>query len=84
MSLEIQNYSETILKKEEILNNAEVIDFPKDVINYSDKIEMNNSDLWKLYDKSNLNEDGDQLRTVIGICLMFTMLILIGLYSNFI
>ena len=37
---------------------------------------------WKLYDKSNAQETGDQLKAVIGICFMFSVLLLLGLYSN--
>ena len=33
---------------------------------------------WKINDESN----GDQLKTVTGICLMFGALIVMGLYSN--
>ena len=36
----------------------------------------------KLYDKSNASEDRDQLKAVIGICLTFGSLFLMGLYSN--
>ena len=37
---------------------------------------------WKLYDKTNIHEDGDQLKAVTGICLVLGVFSLIGLYSN--
>ena len=38
--------------------------------------------IWTLYDKNNANEDDDQLRAVTGICFMFAILFILGLYSN--
>ena len=53
----------------------------KDIPKY---FETANNNIWKLYDKSNANEDRDQLKAVIGICLTFGSLFLMGLYSNLI
>ena len=39
-------------------------------------------DYWKLYDKTNINEDGDQLKAVTGICLVLGVFSFIGLYSS--
>ena len=80
MSSEVQKYIETPLKGNKDITNAKVISFPnEDIKDYrNDK-----AGYWKLYDKSHTDEDGDQLRTVIGICFMFSVLILLGLYSNF-
>ena len=83
MSSEVHKYIETALEKKENLLNAELINFPKEKKTKEPSIlEFNNYIEWKLYDKSNASEDGDQLRAVVGICLMFTVLILIGLYSS--
>ena len=38
---------------------------------------------WSLYDKKNPKEDGDQLKTVIGICFMFIALSCVGAVSIF-
>ena len=38
---------------------------------------------WKLYDKTSIHEDGDQLKAVIGVCLVLSVFSLIGLYSSF-
>ena len=85
MSLGIHKQIEQSSKKNINLFNAEVIDFPKekkkDIPKY---FETANNNIWKLYDKSNTNEDRDQLKAVIGICLTFGSLFLMGLYSNLI
>ncbi len=84
MSSEVHKYIENALEKRESLFNADVINFPKEQkISKTEKSETNKNYVWKLYDKSNLNEDGDQLNAVIGICFMFTVLTLLGLYSTF-
>ena len=80
MSSEVHKYIEEALDKKESLFNAAVIDFPKDI--KIENFEEKNFKSWKLYDKSNAKEDGDQLRAFLGICFMFSVLILMGLYSN--
>ena len=78
MSSELHKYIETSIKKKENILNAEVINFPNDKkLNESQNNDFN---FWSIKDKSNL----DQLRAIIGICFMFTALILMGIYSNFI
>jgi hypothetical protein len=85
MSSEVHKYIKESLEKNENLFNAELINFPKEKkIKTKKNLRLNNNKTWKLYDKSNTNEDGDQLKAVIGICLMFSALIIMGLYSNFI
>ena len=85
MSSEVHKHIESALRDREALFNAEVINFPKDkkVIDF-EHFEASNYNFWKLYDKSNANEDDDQLKTVVGICFMFAALIIMGLYSNLI
>tara|TARA_X000001036_G_scaffold127884_1_gene121014 strand:- start:195 stop:452 length:258 start_codon:yes stop_codon:yes gene_type:complete len=85
MSSEVHKYIEESLEKNKNLFNAELINFPSDKKVKTNKgSSVNNNETWKLYDKSNVNEDGDQLKAVTGICLMFSALIIMGLYSNFI
>ena len=36
---------------------------------------------WKLYDKNNPANDGDQVKTVFGICFTFFTLLILGSYS---
>tara|TARA_B100001027_G_scaffold143072_1_gene99674 strand:+ start:376 stop:609 length:234 start_codon:yes stop_codon:yes gene_type:complete len=76
MSSEVQKYIETALDKKKDLFEAEVINFP---INQK----LNNFNSWQLYNKSDLKEDGDQLRAVTGICFTFLILTILGLYSYF-
>ena len=83
MSSELHKHTETALKKNENLFNAKVINFPNDkTIHEPIDLNVNSHYVWRLYDKSNVNEDGDQLKAVTGICFMFAALIVMGLYSN--
>ena len=79
MSSEIRKYNKPTLDKESNLFTAEVLKFPNDKkLNISKDIEINIINFWKISDKSN----EDQLKAVIGICFMFGILTLVGLYSN--
>ena len=85
MSSEIHKYIETSLEKKDKFLNAEVIDFPEDKTIKSVKdLSIKYQRTWKLYDKSNETEDGDQLKAVTGICFIIVVLIITGLYSNLI
>ena len=76
MSSEVQKYIEIALEKKKNLFKAEVINFPNNK-------RLNDLSVWQLYNKSDLKEDGDQLKAVIGICFTFLILTILGLYSNF-
>ena len=66
MRPKIQKSIKTDLGKNGNLFIAEVINFPKDNSNDSPQnSKINNNNFWKLYDKANVNEDGDQLKAVI-------------------
>tara|TARA_Y100001935_G_C17236742_1_gene473434 strand:+ start:356 stop:622 length:267 start_codon:yes stop_codon:yes gene_type:complete len=88
MSSEVHKYIEASLEEKEKMLYAEVINFPAE--NAENKVEkfqdknLKQLKFWKLYDKSYSNENGDQLRTVVGICFMFSVLFLLGLYSSLI
>ena len=83
MSSELHKHIETALENNENLLNAKVINFPNDkTIPEPIDLKVRSNYVWKLYDKSNVNEDGDQLKAVIGICFIFAALIIMGLYSN--
>ena len=80
MSSEIHKYIETALDKQDVLFNAEVINFPKETnVNNVELKKLDNQNVWKINDESNY----DQLKTVIGICLLLGSLTVMGLYSNF-
>ena len=76
MSSEIQKYIETAIDKKKNLFEADIIDFPNNK-------KINDLKSWQLYNKLDLKEDGDQLKAVTGICFTFLILIILGLYSNF-
>ena len=77
MSSEVHKYIENALDSKTKLLKAEIINFPQ-------QKETNNFKIWKLYDKLNDNDDKDQLKTVIGICFVFSTLTILGFYSNFV
>ena len=85
MSSEVHKYIEENSKKNQNLFSSEIINFSSEKkINSSKDLVVDNSETWQLYDKTNEKEDGDQLKAVLGICFMFSALIVMGLYSNFI
>ena len=75
MSSEVHKYIEKALDSKKKFFDAEIINFPKHK-------QIHNFTIWKLYDKLNEKEDNDQLKTVIGICFVFSILTILGLYSN--
>ena len=80
MSSEVHKYIKDRLEKNTNLFNAEVINFPNDTKMNDVKISKVKIDsFWKISDISN----NDQLKAVVGICFMFGVLILMGLYSSF-
>jgi len=85
MRSKIHKYIENSIEKNGNLFNAEVIKFPSEKkIQNSRDLSINKSYSWKLYDKTNINEDYDQLKAVVGICFMLGTLTVMGLYSNLI
>ncbi len=78
MSSELNKYIENAVEKKIKLINAEVLDFPIDKKKISRNFELNTKNYWKINDNSN----SDQLKAVIGICLMFGFLFVIGLFAN--
>ena len=79
MSSELHKYIETAIEKKQSLFNSEVLNFPnKKMKNISDNLNLKINDHWKINDNTN----DDQLKAVIGICFMFGVLFLIGLFAN--
>ena len=76
MSSEVHKYIETALNSKKNLFEAEVIDFPNNK-------KLENFRTWQLYNKSDIKDDGDQLKAVTGVCFTFSILIILGLYSYF-
>ena len=83
MSSEVSKYSDISIKEKEKPIYAEVINFPNENKSWEiNEKKINYKGYWKLYDKSYLDEDGDQLKTIVAICFMFSVLLLLGLYSS--
>ena len=76
MSSEVQKYIETALEKKKNLFEAEVIDF-------TNNKKLENFSTWQLYNKLDIKDDGDQLKAVTGVCFIFSILTILGLYSYF-
>ena len=83
MSSEIRQYIiEDASKKSEIFS-AQLLKLPiKKKILKSNATNLDKCAYWKLYDKTNIHEDGDQLKAVTGICLVLSVFSFIGLYSS--
>ena len=83
MSSEIRQYIiEDASKKSEIFS-AQLLNLPiKKKILKSNSNNLDKCAYWKLYDKTNIHEDGDQLKAVTGICLVLGVFSFIGLYST--
>ena len=79
MSSELHKYIETAIDKKQKILNAEVFNFPSEKKhNETKNFKIDTYKFWEINDKSN----GDQLKAVTGICLMFGALFLMGLFSN--
>ena len=83
MSSEVRQYIiEDASKKSEIFS-AQLLKLPiKKKILTSKTSSLGKCAYWKLYDKTNIHEDGDQLKAVTGICLVLCVFSFIGLYSS--
>ena len=83
MSSEVHQYIiEDTSKKSEIFS-AQLLKLPiKKKILKSKTTNLDKCTYWKLYDKTNIHEDGDQLKAVTGICLVLGVFSFIGLYSS--
>ena len=83
MSSEVRQYIiEDASKKSEIFS-AQLLKLPiKKKILKSKTTDLDKCAYWKLYDKTNIHEDGDQLKAVMGICLVLGIFSFIGLYST--
>ena len=83
MSSEVRKYIiEDASKKSEIFS-AQLLKLPiKKKILTSEISNLDKCAYWKLYDKTNIHEDGDQLKAVRGISLVLGVFSFIGLYSS--
>ena len=83
MSSELRQYIiEDASKKSEIFS-AQLLKLPvKKKILKSKTTNLDKCAYWKLYDKTNIHEDGDQLKAVTGICLVLGIFSFVGIYSS--
>ena len=83
MSSEIRRYIIDDASKKSDIFSAQLLKLPiKKKILKSKTANLDKCAYWKLYDKTNIHEDGDQLRAVTGICLVLGVFSFIGLYSS--
>ena len=83
MSSEVRQYIIKDASKKSEIFSAQLLKLPiKKKILKSRTTNLDKCAYWKLYDKTNIHEDGDQLRAVTGICLVLGVFTVIGLYSS--
>ena len=71
------------LKANQIENTINQSDIGHYIGKGLDNFSIPNTDkeFWKLYNKNNPDDDGDQVKTVFGICFTFFALLILGSYS---
>ena len=83
MSSEVHQYIIEDTSKNSEIFSAQLLKLPiKKKILKSKAANPHKCAYWKLYDKTNIHEDGDQLKAVTGICLVLGVFSFIGLYSS--
>jgi len=79
MSSELHKYIENAIEKKEALFNAEVLNFPKEKkIDTPKNFKSENRNHWDISDNSN----SDQKKAITGICLMFGIFLVMGIFAN--
>ena len=81
MSSEVRQYIIKDASKKSEIFSAQLLKLPIKKKLKSKTPNLDKCAYWKLYDKTNIHEDGDQLRAVTGICLVLGVFSFIGLYS---
>ncbi len=83
MSSEVRHYIIKEASKKSEIFSAQLLKLPiKKKILKSKTTNLDKCAYWKLYDETNIHEDGDQLKAVMGICLVLGVFSFIGLYSS--
>ena len=83
MNSEVSQYIIKDASKKSEIFSAQLLKLPiKKKILKSKTTNLDKCAYWKLYDKTNIHEDGDQLKAVTGICLVLSVFSFIGLYSS--
>ena len=63
------------------MNGSEISSYIEKSLNNFSTTKINNEGYWRLYNRDNPNEDGDQVKAVSGICFTFATLFVLGTYS---
>jgi len=66
---------------QDAVNGSEISDYIEKSLNNFSTTKINNEGYWRLHNKDNPNDDGDQLKAVSGICFTFISLFILGIYS---
>ena len=83
MSSEVRQFIIEDASKNSEIFSAQLLNFPVKKKLNSKAYNLKECEYWKLYDKTSIHEDADQLKAVTGICLIVSVFSLIGLYSSF-
>ena len=83
MSSEVRQLIIEDASKDSEIFSAQLLNFPVKKKLNSKTYNLKECEYWKLYDKTSIHEDADQLKAVTGICLIVSVFSLIGLYSSF-
>ena len=63
------------------VHGSEISNYIEKSLNNFSTTKNNNEGYWRLNNKDNPNDDGDQLKAVSGICFTFISLFILGIYS---
>ena len=66
---------------QDAMNGSEISNYIEKSLNNFSSTKNNNEGYWRLHNKDNPNDDGDQLKAVSGICFTFVALFILGTYS---
>ena len=66
---------------QDAVNGSEISSYIEKSLNNFSTTKINNEGYWRLYNKDNPGDDGDQVKAVLGICFTFAVLLILGTYS---
>ena len=66
---------------QDAVNGSEISSYIEKSLNNFSTTKINNEGYWRLHNKDNPNDDGDQLKAVSRICFTFISLFILGIYS---
>ena len=66
---------------QDAVNGSEISSYIEKSLNNFSTAKNSNEGYWRLHNKDNPNDDGDQLKAIFGICFTFISLFILGTYS---